>query len=258
MPKYNNLLTNTLSTPFVYFNQADSLENEYAKDNFDCGVRAMNKSDVNFALKCFTDALKDAPDSFHVINNIAAFYGSYGRTSDSAKFFETGISKHPKNAQLRYNYGTLLYMNNAYKDAQRQLEQAHSLDAKNIPILNNLALSHLFLGETERAQEVLNETIAIDSTFDIAHHNIAHALMRKNEFEKAIESFQKAISISKNNNSMSYNDMGCCYCHLRKTNDAVECFKKSYELDNNFRLPCYNLGCIAMTNNIKISEAKTK
>jgi len=91
----------------------------------------LNKNNINEAISNFYAAYKNDDSSYESLNNTAALFNAFGKINDSAKLFETGINKHPKNAQIRYNFGTLLFMNNAIIDSKNQLEQAkRQKDAK--------------------------------------------------------------------------------------------------------------------------------
>ena len=251
MSKYYNLMMSTLSTPFVYFNKLENEESK-AEKNFKIGVDFLNKNDVNGAISNFYAAYKDDDSSYESLNNTAALFNAFGKINDSVKLFEKGINKHPKNAQIRYNFGTLLFMNNALVDSKNQLEQAYSIDNKSIAIVNNYALACYSLKEFEKAEELLEETIKLDNKFELGYHNLAHLYMTKNEFKKAEEFFKNALSIN-DKNVVTMNDLGCCYCHLNDFAGAVEMFKKATSINPDYKNPYFNLGYVLLKENIAFS-----
>ena len=104
------------------------------------------------------------------LNNFGAYLSTVGNVRDGAKLLEQGINKHPRNAELRYNLGTLMFSNNFVKEAQDQLIQAQSIETKSAPILNNLALTFISTGNFIKSKELLEEALELHDNFDVANH----------------------------------------------------------------------------------------
>ena len=64
--------------------------------------------------------------------------------------------------------------------------------------------------------------------------------MLKGEFEKALQFFEKALQIN-DKNVVTINDLGCCYCHLNKFEEAISMFKKASSINPDYRNPYFNL-----------------
>ena len=65
----------------------------------------------------------------------------------------------------------------------------------------------------------------------------------QNNYNEAIKSFEKGISIE-NNHSEIYNALGSAYYNLKKTEQAIIAFKKSIDCDKKNLFPYKNLGII--------------
>ena len=63
------------------------------------------------------------------------------------------------------------------------------------------------------------------------------------KYKKSIESFEKAVSIDKNNYS-AYKNLGNTYYYLKEYNNAIKNYEKAISINKNFDLVYYNLGLI--------------
>jgi Tfp pilus assembly protein PilF len=258
------LLTNTLSTPMVYYvsypDTAEDISLKYGgikfgtaadiADFFNAGVSALKNKNVGLAVNNFSKILEMVPNFVPAMNNLAALYHSIGRTPESIYCFEQGLKKDPKNFQMRYNLGTLYCLNSNYDLAKEQLMQAKSLLPNDVAIENNLALSLLDSEDILEAKNILENVIEKNENFDIAFHNYAHLLGRAGEYDKAVEFYHKALE--KNNKSyVTLNDLACCLYKQGKVADAIALFNKiAGETNYQFTAALHNLGYIVAKNNL--------
>lgn len=243
------LLTNTLSTPMIYFNayttEGQELSTE-AKHSFESGVRALEKKTASEAITCFTKVITDNPDFTPAINNLGALYYSIGRISESIYFFEDAIKKNPKNFQSRYNLGTLYCLNRGFEQAKNQLAQARALFPKDPAILNNLAISYLNMNQVDEASVLWQDVMNSYDKFDLAFHNYAHLLCQKSDYAAAEEYYKKALERN-NENVITANDLACCYYKNGKIDEALSFLKKIVEKTSmGFQPAIYNLGYIVI------------
>ena len=90
MEKQKILMTNTLTTPFVYYNKAEELS-EKAQNYFLESITAMNHNNARGAIEQFNLALHESPDSAQILNNFGAYLSTVGNVRDGAKLLEQGI-----------------------------------------------------------------------------------------------------------------------------------------------------------------------
>lgn len=267
------LLTNTLSTPMIYYNaynySPEEIELRYGaiklgtaddlKEYFQAGVNALQNKNTNMAISNFSKVSEMVPQFIPAVNNLGALYYSIGRLPESIHFFEQGIKKDPKNFQVRYNLGTLYCLNRNFQLAKDQLTQAKSLLPADPAINNNLALSLLNLEEnSQEAIQLFSDLTNKYNTFDIAFHNYGHVLTQQKQYDQAIEYYEKALE--KNNNSIvTLNDMACCYYKNGNIEKALAILhtiiiNSGYQ----FQPAIYNLGYIIATKRLLPFEEYTK
>jgi tetratricopeptide (TPR) repeat protein len=267
------LLTNTLSTPMIYYNaynySPEEIELRYGsikfgtaedlKEYFEAGVNALQNKNTNMAISNFSKVTEMVPTFIPAVNNLGALYYSIGRLPESIHFFEQGIRKDPKNFQVRYNLGTLYCLNRNFQLAKDQLSQAKSLLPHDPAINNNLALSLLNLEDnSQEAIELFSDLTNKYNTFDIAFHNYGHILTQQKKYEEAITYYEQALE--KNNNSIvTLNDMACCYYKKGNTEKALQILDNIITSSGNqFQPATYNLGYIVATKRLLPFEEYAK
>lgn len=255
----NVLLTNTLSTPMVYYNtynySPEDISLRYGaikfgtvddlNEYFKAGVSALQNKNVQLAISNFSKVVEMVPSFIPAVNNLGALYYSIGRINEAVYFFEQGIKKDPKNFQMRYNVGTLYLLNKNFDLAKDQLAQAKSLVPEDPAINNNLALSMLGVDIASSAgATIFADLVNKFDTFDIAFHNYAHFLSQKGQYDEALNFYQKALE--KNNNSViTLNDIACCYYKKGSISEAVETLQSIISSTGcQFQPAIYNLGYI--------------
>lgn len=259
------LLTNTLSTPMVYYNSysysTEEIELRYGaikfgtaedlKEYFQTGVNALQNKNAQMAISNFSKVAEMVPAFIPAVNNLGALYYSIGRIPESIHFFEQGIQKDPKNFQVRYNLGTLYCLNRNFQLAKDQLSQAKSLLPSDPAINNNLALCLLNMeNETGTAAELFSDLTHKFDKFDIAFHNYGYILTQQKKYDEAIEYYEKALK--KNNNSIvTLNDIACCFYKKGNIEKALHILddiiqKTAFQ----FQPAVYNLGYIVATKRL--------
>ena len=84
-------------------------------------------------------------------------------------------------------------------------------------------------GFPQKQQEIYRQLVAKYPRDERAHNLLANNLFGLQQYEQAIEEYQKVIAINQNF-SQAYNQMGYAYRFLKKYNDAEQAFKKYVEL----------------------------
>lgn len=264
--KNNNdmLLTNTLSTPMVYYNSynytGEDIVLRYGNikhgttddvaEYFKAGVVALQNKNIQMAISNFSKVVEMVPAFIPAVNNLGALYYSVGRIGEAIYYFEQGIKKDPKNFQVRYNIGTLYLMNKNFDLAKDQLIQAKSLVPEDPAISNNLALSIVSNDNKDESILILKELTEKFDMFDIAFHNYAHILCQKNFYDEAVDYYKKALS-KNNDNVVTANDLACCYYKKGDVQESVNLLRHIIETTSyQFQPALYNLGYIVAKNQL--------
>ena len=101
----------------------------------------------------YATAFELNPDSIDVCGCYANTLAAFGRFDEAKRIVEHGISVNPLSAELRFNYGFVLYMNRQYADAERAFRLSLELEPRRVG-------SHAFLASTYLQTNRLNEALA--------------------------------------------------------------------------------------------------
>jgi tetratricopeptide (TPR) repeat protein len=241
MEKKLQLITNTLSTPLVYYTKSSSAQeksNELVNEAF----KAQENQKIQDSFNLYQAAIRLDDNNYCAYNNVGILLADYKNINESINLLETALNKFPKNIEMRYNLGTLYLNNNNFKQAQLQLDQAYSLMTDNISVMNNLALSYSGAGLWNESKKILEQILEKDNKFLIAKHNLGHVLYQNNEYEKSLKVFKEALEINPNEVTLNY--AACAAYGFNKTDEAILYLKQALEMNPNFKNGYYNLGFI--------------
>jgi tetratricopeptide (TPR) repeat protein len=119
-------------------------------------------------------------------------------------------------------------------------------------IYEKLALCYITKGDFNTALEYLNKASNSSDSHTI-HGNIGYCHYQLLEFDKAIDSFSIALSIT-NNDPQLYVSRGSAYFKIKDYQKAEDDYLKSIELDNQLATGYYNLACVSNKKNANISQ----
>jgi tetratricopeptide (TPR) repeat protein len=112
----------------------------------------------------------------------------------------------------------------------------------NHPVLiNNRGFVLFDSGQTERALEHFDRAISIKPDYVSALELRGHALEALERFAEAAAQYRDVIVLAPNSSSRSWNSLGACLRHLGDNDEAIACFERSADLDQQFGDPLYNL-----------------
>lgn len=110
----------------------------------------------------------------------------------------------PKFSRTLNYLGIYLFKMDKLQDSKKAFEDAYNSDNQDPKILSNLAMSFYSVGSYDDAIKYYKMAIAIESTSP-RHNNLGINLNQKNETEKAINEFKKAIELNSEESSYYYN-----------------------------------------------------
>ena len=147
--------------------------------------------------------LKQNPKHFHARIPQALALQHLNRFNEAISLLQLTYEEpnaSPKcKSQCQRQLGQTFEKMGRFDDARRAFEEAHRLDPNStIPIIYRGVLE-LRVGEFSEARRWLNRALECpEGDFDEAHFNIGSAYLCERNYEKAIEHYQKAITLDPN------------------------------------------------------------
>ncbi|MCI0515623.1 protein kinase [candidate division KSB1 bacterium] len=161
---------------------------------------------------------------------------------------------YAKGRQLFYQFNV-----GSLQEAQKYYEQAMELDPEYALAYSGLgsALIFRFIAQTnvqdlELGITYLQQALQRDPDLADPYHYLAYAYFRKEQFEASIQAGRRAVELE-DNNYLSFYYLAAAYWGQAATGlkadhyaDAIQQFKKSYELQPNYIATAMNLGYLYM------------
>ena len=166
---------------------------------------------------------------------------SKGNHNKAIKRFNIVLDRDSSNSKAFYLKATAYHFLKEYEKAINQYDFALNYDSNFVYSIIDKGMAFYELGRHKEALSYLDIAIKKDSSNYIAYYNKGVILDSEALFQKAINSFQKAFdkSLQKSKNSILMK--GIALSELEYIEEAMDCFDKALELDENFEQAYYNL-----------------
>jgi tetratricopeptide (TPR) repeat protein len=128
------------------------------------------------------------------------------------------------------NTGVMAYHNGQYEKAKELFNKAIKLDSTFTEAYNNLGLTYTETDEETKATEAFKKAIELNPDLSTTYNNLGYAFYRLESYSEAIEMYNEAINKSKDNSS-AYTNLGNAYYKLDKIEEALEAWEKAIEID---------------------------
>jgi tetratricopeptide (TPR) repeat protein len=129
------------------------------------------------------------------------------RTGDYAgavRAYERGLAVQPENAELLNSLGFALFQQGRSQEAVDALEKAVAADPRHKKAHNNLALAAIDLGELELAEAHYRESLAIEPQPAI-YNDLGFVLERQGMTDEAVELYRKSLELDATSASAHHN-----------------------------------------------------
>jgi len=203
-------------------------------DEFKLGIQAFNRgredeSAYAEAVQYFKNTSMIRPDSVDPYLNQAYAQIQAGNQSDAIMPFEKAIELGDGEADT-YTYLSNLYQtHDRTDDAISLLEKAREMYPDNEDIRSQLLNAYITSGQMERAKKDYSDAVASEPDNKLYRYNYGTLLLEAEEYDEAIEQFQKAVDIDSEYGVAHYN-LGVAH-----VNKAVSVNNMVTEMDDELR-----------------------
>jgi len=195
------------------YNKSLELSNKYSaaieKDKskhwftiFQEGVNFINQGNMEEAADKFKIAIELVPDMIDAYKNLAYTYTQMNDNSSAIETYIKAVKIDSTDLELQNFLGVLYYQNKDYNNAIKILKK------------------------------ILSKADPQTKIYQDALYNLAYSYDLNGEADKAIETYENALTSSPNDKDLMFN-MGRLYFIQEKYDKAIESFQKVSELDPN-------------------------
>ncbi|GAB6151786.1 tetratricopeptide repeat protein [Desulfosporosinus burensis] len=150
---------------------------------------------IKKGIQYYKFTLKNEPDHYESLSNLAAVYQNLGRSQDALKLLDRAIIIYPKDPIL----------------------------------LNNLAFTLVHQGRTRKAAEYYREALEMTPNHPLILYNLSVCLTRKGNWQESIDLLNQLIEIDPNH-SAGWALLGNIYEQIDQSDTAIDCFNKALKL----------------------------
>ena len=171
-------------------------EESKSSEQIDEEIRFLSDCDKSFSSR---------PEASSFFSARAWEYLQEGSLDTACYRFNLAHLLNDKNVEAYWGLGVVCYQRENWVDAKRMLSRGVGLQSNNVPLLVDLSTVDLKLYEMNKGQEELDEAyklledaVALDSTYALGQYNLALVHYNKNEPEKSWEHLHKGRNLDFN------------------------------------------------------------
>jgi tetratricopeptide (TPR) repeat protein len=168
------------------------------------------------------------PDTYIALAMMEADRGNF---EGAINLYREGLKYHPENGALHGRLGSLFLQMGLIDEAIAELELAVKLKADSA-VYGNLGLAVSFKDETEKAIGCYKKAIWIDPANAEAYYNLGNIYLAQDRPAEAAGEYQKAIK-AKPDYSKAYANLGVALSWMGRNDESVGKFRRAAELDPN-------------------------
>ncbi len=188
-----------------YYQNALALNQNYAEAHHNLANLYAKLSDYPKAIHHYEKAIALQPNYMTAYHHLALLYLKQGNESLAKKYFEAVLELSPHNTLASYHLGNFALTDNALEQAIAYYENGLNEDVDYIPILSNLAATHLKLGHKDKAMVLYRHILQLDKDDAMTHMNLAAIYLLDKNYRLAIKHYSLVLEQDEANFNAHFN-----------------------------------------------------
>jgi serine/threonine protein kinase len=191
------------------------------------------------ALEQFDNFKELKPDSSEAWRGRGNALFSLGRYSGAIESYNKAIALQPNDLKSLINKGKVLYKQNKYKDALKAYERVLNVDANNAEAYSGRGLAYIGLGDNQKASKAFDraQVIQPDNPSVWLEEGLAIGALdpkaAQESFSEALRCYDERLA-KKSVDPVAWTDRGFVLLKLNQPQEALESYEKALALDQNF------------------------
>jgi tetratricopeptide (TPR) repeat protein len=150
-----------------------------------------------------------------------------------------------KKARAKADLGLVYIQNGKLKDGVKELIEAEKIDPENADIQHELAQAYKDLGVYREALVHFKKALMLRQEFPDAQNNMGTLYLLTEQWDLAIGCFNKVISnITYSTPHFAYNNLGLAYYNKGEYQKAIDSYQKALKISPSYSICYCNLGLV--------------
>ena len=203
-----------------------------ARARADLGLVYIRNDNIKAGVRELIEAEKIDPENANIQHELAQAYKDLGVYGKSLVHFKKALMLRPEFPDAQNNMGTLYLLIGKWDLAIGCFNKAISNITYSTPHFarNNLGLAYYNKGEYQKAIDSYLKALKISPSYSICYCNLGLVYETIKRWEAAIDAYKKAISYYPGY-AAAHLSLGKCYLRLGQNSEAAKELKRTIEVD---------------------------
>jgi Flp pilus assembly protein TadD len=210
---------------YIQYEKALAKDPKLESAKYKKGFLLLSRGMDDEALKVFEDILSRDPKSVPALEGKGRVRMAKNDLDGAMSDFDATIAVDPRHWQGYALRGSIYDKRKDYDKAVAEYEKAITINPNSSLLFNNLGMSYYLMGDNKKAAEAYSKAIRLDFNNRRAYNNLGLALYRMGHDEEALLAFKQG-----GDEAGAYNNMGCLYMTDKKYDKAIQSFEKAIAL----------------------------
>lgn len=199
---------------------------------------------IDEAITLYEEAIKYHPESKEARTGLADALHEKGDPEASIAYFEDAVKRAPDAPGPLSHLGKALIDAKKYKEAVATLFKALELQIDFAPAHTNLGIAFREMGMLDEALECHKTSLLLDPTDIHAQNRIADTYIKRKEYDKAHEHYERVIELAPQNPNSYTKLASSMFSNQDRYEEAIKLFHKALEINPRHPLTLNNIGAV--------------
>jgi type IV pilus assembly protein PilF len=215
--------------------------------HYQIGVNYLGEGKTPQALREFMAAQALSPKNPDIEHALGLAYQQKGLNDQAIQQYNNALYLDPKLTEARNNLGTVLLAKGLYDEAIAQFEFCLKDNLYTTPekAAYNLGLAYYKKNDIDKSIQYYQRAVQLKGDNVNAMYNLAYILEEKKDFSKALEQYRKVVTIEPSFKEAHYR-LGMLYDQQGDCPKGVESLQKAIEVDSNYLAAHLRLGSMQL------------
>ena len=202
------------------------------------------------AVKILHDIIQKRKDFSDAYSDLSRIYESQGLHEDALAIMETGYRNNAENYRIILNYGVLMIKTGLLSKGIEFLQKAIGIIETDPDAWTYLGIAYTVKSEFQKALEYFDKALTLDSSSALIHDNLG--FLHFSIYQKTGKIEDNAAALRNFQMAVdldprlasAYNGLGGAYKVVGQLEKAISAWEKSLEIHPDYGFPLYNLGVL--------------